>query len=507
MTSFDRLGTRGWRHRAPALAICISAAACGARSSLHAEADAGGGGATTSSTSPSDTSTTSTSTPSTGGGGAGGSGGAGAAGGGTGGNGGAGAAGGGTGGNGGAGGAGGVTGECSVLAVVGPPAKLANGSSYHQQRPTWALASDDGTKVALLSAWKLAGGPVDAPGIVHHATFEPWLDFPSGQEIGPSYGVSEDGGASFAAARAEDDQFALLYVDGSPQIGGVWLRDNLKPFVSDLSPGTSVDSWASEALFVAQGPGGHLLGTQVVGAGSGNAYLLRAMVSEQYGAVDGPTDLACSWAPMRADAVEAGGKWLMAMSSGGPAGMPTCVDPAPGSPDEVQILSVTKGSFAKTDSFGAPGGATDVKMAPRPDGAWVVAGTPPGQVVSGLFLAARIDLDGKVISTFPIGGNDRFEIVINETLTAAGVGDFLAVAWLDVGGDKGPYLNVKTFGPTGDLAGHVQVFPDAQVVGAPALIGSPLTSSMLLAWAESPGPDMDGLEEIRVVRIDCVGSP
>lgn len=484
MACLEVCGRWGWTTPATALAVGMLATACGARSSLHAEADAaaGGGGTTTSSSTSASTSTTSTtststSTSSTGGGGTGGS-----------------------------GGTGGATGACSVLEIAGAPAKLQGESGYHQRRPTWALASDDGARVALLSSWKLAEGPAYPPGIVHHATFEPWLDFPSGLELGPSYSVSEDGGASFAAAGAKDDHFALLYADASPALGGVWLRDDLMPFASDLSQGTSADTWASEALFLAQGPGGHLLGTQVVGAGTGSAYLLRAMVSEQYGSVAEPTDLACASGPMRADAVAAGDKWLMAMSSGGPVGMPQCGDAEPGWPYEVQILSVTSGSFAKTDSLGAPGGATEVKMAPRPDGAWVVIGTPPGQVVSGMFLGARLDLDGKVLSMFPVGGTDvSQEIVLNETLTVAGVGDFLAAAWVDVGGDEGPFLRVKTFDSAGDPAGHVEIFPAGAFVGAPALIGSPLTSSALLAWTESPGPG--GLDEIRVVRIDCVGSP
>jgi len=482
MVCFKWLGRWGRTEHAAALAIGMLATACGSRSSLHAEADAaaGGGGAATSASTSSSTSTTSTtSSSSTGGGGAGGAGGT---------------------------GGGGGTGVCSVLEIAGAPALLQGGSAYHQHRPTWALASDDGAQVALLSAWKLAEGPIDPPGIVHHATFQPWFDFPSGGEIGPSYGVSDDGGASFAAARAKNDSFALLYVDGSPSIGGVWLRDDLTPTTTSLSQGTSVDTWASEGLFAAQGPGGHLLGTQVASAGTGSAYLLRAMVSEQYGSVAEPTNLACASGPMRADAVEAGGKWLMAMSSGGPVGMPPCGDANLGWPYEVQILSVTQGSFSKTDSLGAPGGATDVKMAPRSDGAWVVLGTPPGQVVSGMFLGARLDLDGKVVATFPVGGDEvAQEIVLNETLTLAGVNDFLAAAWLDVGGDKGPFLRVKTFDSAGVPAGHVEIFPGGSFVGAPALIGSPLTSSVLLAWTESPGPG--DLDEIRVVRIDCVGSP
>src|SRR5262245_46727095 len=153
MLPFEMHGTKSRTAHALALAMCMLATACGARSSLHADDDvaAGGGGATTSSSTSSGTSTTSTSTASTGGGG--------------------------TGGSAGTGGAGGATGACSVLEVVGPPATLANGSSYDQLRPTWALASDDGAKVALLSAWKLTAGPGDAPPIVHHATFEPWLDF------------------------------------------------------------------------------------------------------------------------------------------------------------------------------------------------------------------------------------------------------------------------------------------------------------------------------------------
>ena len=96
----------------------------------------------------------------------------------------------------------------------------------------------------------------------------------------------------------------------------------------------------------------------------------------------------------------------MAMSNGGALGGADCLDPEPSWPYDVQIVITNGIEYEATDSIGAPGGATDVKMAARSDGAWVVVGTPPGQVVSGMFLGTSIGLDGKVISMFPAGGGD-----------------------------------------------------------------------------------------------------
>jgi hypothetical protein len=398
-----------------------------------------------------------------------------------------------------------------MLQIAGPPAILEGGFGLHERDPAWTLSSDDGAQVTLLVSRQAAEGPSgsDFPISVAHTTFEPWVDFPSGQILGPLDLADDEGGGSFAAARSPGDRFALLFDDPLPPNGGLVFSNGFVPFTSQAPTLALVDGTAKDALFAAQGKDGHLVGTQrVLLTGGGNVYRLGATFAGEDGSLAGPTELACASGEMHADAVGAGDGWLMAMSNGGPFGGPECLEAELGWPDEVQIVVAGPSSFANTDYFGAPGGATEVKMAPASGGAWVIAGTPPGQVTSGTFIGARLDLDGKILFTFPVTiGDPNQEQVVSGTLAAAGVGDHLVVAWVDFGGDKGPFLRVRAFDPGGNAAGHVEIFPFQSFSGAPALLGSPLTGSAVLAWSETPDQGQGDGDKIRAVRIDCFPEP
>lgn len=425
------------------------------------------------------------------------------------------AGGGGSGGTGGVGGAGGVAGavqiECGELHVVGPPAYLENGFGMHERSPRWTLSSDDGARVTLVASQQAAEGPSgsDFPVQVTHTTLSPWEAFPAGGLLGPKDFAASQGGESFAAARSPGDRFALLFREVQSPNGGLLFSNAVVPFQSDFPFTKLVNALAKEALFAAQGPGGHLLGMLTAGAsGGGSSYLLGAEVAADNGGLTELASLGCASGPMYADAVSAPGGWLVALSNGGSLGGADCLDPGLSWPDVVQIVRTDGFEYDQTDDLGAPGGATDVKVAGRSDGAWVVLGTPPGQVVSGMFLAARVDQAGKVVSTFAVAGGDPFqEIPQNGTLAVASVSDWLAAAWIDYGGDKGPFLHVKVFSPEGVPGGHAEIFPGTSFSGAPSLLGSPVTPSLVLAWSETPDQGMGDGDKMRAVRLDCVTSP
>ena len=296
----------------------------------------------------------------------------------------------------------------------------------------------------------------------------------------------------------------MLFANATPPGDGLRFSSQFVPFESDPPLSDAVSITADLALFSVKGPCGHLLGMESIGvSGGAEADIVGTMFVGNDGSYVGAVTLGCAARPMFADAVPWGSGWLVALSNGG--ALQDCQFPGIGWPDDVQIVFTDGKTFTETGTVGAPGGATDVKMAARSDGAWVVVGTPPGQVVNGMFLGARITQSGEVDKMFPVGGGDpNLENPMNGTLTAASLGDQLAVAWIDFGGDKGPFIHVKVFDPDGNPTGQAQVFAGTSLMGAPSLLGSPSGAELVLAWAETPDQGMNDGDKIRAVRIDCL---
>ncbi len=474
----------------PLLALTVVfAAACGSRSGVLVSDTAAGGGGSTSSTTGGTTSSSTggtTSTVTTGGGGGDGceSGGAGAG--------------------------GSIVVDCSILEVKGPPAFLEGGFGFNEHHPLWVPSSDDGQQVTLLTSQQQAEGPEGdiPPTRVMHTTLQPWKAFPSGGALGPTDMADAEGGTMFTGGRAAGGKFALLFANATPPGDGLRFSSQFVPFESTPPLSEEVSSTADLALFAVKGPCGHLLGMESIGvSGGADGYVVETVFVGNDGSLTGPATLGCATGAMFADAVPWDGGWLVALSNGGPfgGGGGECPDPGLEWPDDVQIVFTDGKTFTETGTVGAPGGATDVKMAARSDGAWVVVGTPPGQVVNGMFLGARITQGGEVDKMFPVGGGDpNLENPMNGTLTAASLGDQLAVAWIDFGGDKGPFIHVKVFDPDGNPTGQAQVFAGTSLMGAPSLLGSPSGAELVLAWAETPDQGMNDGDKIRAVRIDCL---
>ncbi len=473
--------------RHPLTLTVVFAAACGSRSGvLVSDTAAGGGGSTSSSSGGTTASTTgTTSTVTTGGGGDGCE-------------------------TGGAGAGGSIVFDCSTLEVTGPPAFLDGGFGFSERHPLWVPSSDDGQQVTLLTSQQQAEGPQgdEPPTRVMHTTLQPWKAFPSGGVLGPTDIADAEGGTMFTGGRAAGGKFAVLFASLVSPSGGLRFSSKFVPFESTPPLSEPVSSTAELALFAVKGSCGHLLGMESLGtSGGADANVVDTMFVGNDGSLVGPVTLGCAAGAMFADAVPWGGGWLVALSNGGAlgGGGGECLDPELGWPDDVQIVVTDGTTFTETATVGAPGGATDVKMAARSDGAWVVVGTPPGQVVNGMFLGARITLDGKVDKMFPVGGGDpNLENPMNGTLTAASLGDQLAVAWVDYGGDKGPFIHVKVFDPDGNPTGQAQVFSGTSLSGAPSLLGSPSGDQLVLSWAETPDQGAGDGDKIRAVRIDCL---
>lgn len=474
----SRISTWAW---AVSLLVC----GCGSRSNLSyvdGEAPSGSGGQGTSGT--------------TGGGPAGGSGGVTM----------------GSGGSGGitTGGSGGAAGLCEALFVHEPPAFLESGFGYHERRPTWTFSDDSGEQVTLVSSRQPTEGPGggDFPTSIVHTTLAPWGTFPSGQPLGPTDLAEPEGGETFAAARAPQSQFGLLFSNTLSGGAGLRFSAGYQPFNSIQPNSTLLSPNAQEALFLSQGPDGHLGGMLLEGAsGGGSSYLFQAAWIDKNGDTTGGVDLGCGSGPLLADAVHIGEKWLLAYSVGDLFGG-DCLDPGLSWPDEVQ-LAVTDGvNYTLGDWIPAPGGATDVKAAKAKDGAWVVVGTPPGQVVNGMFVAARVTPDPAAPIIFAVvGGEPGGEIPRSGTLAVAGLGDQLAVAFVDDSGDKGPFLHVLIVNEDGIRVASEDIFPGTSFSGAPSLLASPDGQSLLLAWAETPDQGMGDGDKIRAVRIDCIPPP
>ncbi|MBK8257896.1 MAG: hypothetical protein IPK82_35170 [Polyangiaceae bacterium] len=467
-----------------ALCACVLPSACGSRSNLGESDLVPNGGSGSTGTSTGGTTATGSSggaTISTGGVGAGGAAGS--------------------------GGTGGFAKACSDLKIAGPPATLTGNEWMDEQRPRWAFSKGDGLSVTLLNSRQATEGPpgADFPLSVVHTSLDPWEGFPFGGALGQSFEAFPSGGESFATTHSVEGQVSILLRDAMSPGGGMVFTSQLIPSQSGTPNVYGVHPTADEALFAAQSWVGYLTGMRVpIPKPDGSlVYSVETRLMGNAGPLAPSLPVGCASGVMYADAVPGAEGFLMAVSAGQPIGTVDCANADLSWPDVVYIVAASGGGYVQKDSFGAPGGATDVKMASRSDGAWVVAGTPPGQVVNGSFIGASINPSGKIQFTFPVTvGDPNTENPLSGTLAATNLGDCLAVTWVDYTGDKGPFLQVRTFAPDGSLAGQVQVFPKTFFSGAPALLGSPSGNSLLIAWSEEPEQLGTGAK-IHAVRIDA----
>lgn len=447
----------------------IGLAACGSRSALYGpetrgEGGGGEGGTTTSTTGMGGTttssSTTSSSTTSSQGGG-------------------------------GEGGGGGPPGPCGELEYITPFVSLAGGMQPHQRTPKLAFSSDDDTRVTVGSAWQFVDTP-NAPLELRRTSLSPWPDFPAGSSLGNTNKMDLDGGVSFAIAQSPGDRFALLFADfqESPA-GGLRFSADFKPAAANPPDTFLVDPDAQKALFLSRGKSRFLYGG---GFQSGSTHEIRAgLIDEDL--VESLFFLGCASAAPLADAVPYLEYFFVAMANGTDAF--GCDVGVPGPPSRLQIVKIQESGVVENVVEIGSQSMTDLKLAPRSDGAWLVWTDPGGEDLPPSILIGQLTTDGELAGTL------EWSVPFQPgSLAITSFEDFLALAWIQ-SDPEGASPRVQVFGPDFTPLGAIEV-QSAGVAKAPlSFLGSPFARQALLAWSETVG-DPDLGDQIRMTRVDCL---
>jgi len=440
------------------IALLAGAAACGARSQLVPGDGDGDGGAGPTSSSSSTTTTTS-------------------------------------GGGGGAGGAGGE-GGCGALTPL-EIATIAGGEDFHQRKPALTFASGDAARVTLVSAWEVVEGPATPPVELRHTTFEPWGDWPGGAALGPTFLADLDAGTTFAAARAGGDRLALLFADfQEPPAGGLRFSTDFVPGSGDVPPSALVHPGAQAAVFAVESVDRHFVGTSSPTPTGGE--LLELAVLDD-GPLGGFSWYGCGLGPPKAAAVPTASGAVFAYAT---QPFSDCLVDPPAPPTDLWVGYVDEPGFGAQLQVSEGALITDVGVAPRSNGAWVVW---------------RADLNGSPrISAAPASSsgvlNDGLFFVTQPgdapspgTMAVAGFEDHLAVAWWQPQG-VGGFLRVRLLAPDGSLVAERDIeldVPPGQspaITGRPAFLGAPAGKAALLAWSQSLAEG----DRLQLTRLDCL---
>ncbi|MBK8996275.1 MAG: hypothetical protein IPM35_11085 [Myxococcales bacterium] len=456
---------------AVALALCVSA--CGSRSALLEPGASSGGGA-----------------------GSGGAAGVGAFGGG--GFGGGGFGGGGFGGGGfGGGGAGGVagfggSGDCAGLFQVEPLVEVQHSASEHDQLPELVSSSDDDSQVSVAFVRE----PVESPSTFRklgHATLSPWLDWPNGGMLAPSYETfaSPQLSTKFRAGAGFGGELALLVAHqaGSSAVA------SLAPMVDAKasSAGPTVTLLGSTPAFVARGSDGrHLAGTR-----DDTSLFVQVVKS---GFVTQTSTLGCASFGAVADAVAFADGWLVAYANGSNAPKLGCGTPDPGPParlDFARVASDGTVTFLTSLNAGAP--LMHIAAAPHPDGAYVVYRVASGGLVAPIEWVRVEGFGGSLLGPVNVSGSGDFPLEFD----AAALGDRLVVAWGNDPAGNPPDLVLSMFDPLGAPVGGLTLEP--QFGGPLSVIGAPGGHSLVVAWQGPPKNAGQG-GRVNLARFDCFGA-
>jgi len=407
----------------------------------------------------------------------------------------------GTGGAGGTGGTGGSGWICPSLVLAGPPVGVESPPFGHEQRPQIVLTEEGNEAVTVLFEWMPVESPGPVPSEIRHVTLDPWSTWPPATAPA-SFVATTEGGHSFAAARSLGSQLAVLYAQGTPnQSTGVVFTEQVMPDVDGAGSQIEVDSQGRRARFAAYMPGTtHLVGyarPAPGGPGSGrelDVTWVHSPPSETL--VEPPWVAGCVDGPVHADGIATPDGWLVARATSfGP-----CEPGVPAEPPLTLNVSWFAGSNLEALMTELPGSEplSLVELAPRGDGAWLVWRRSPDNMV-GALEGARLDgqgaLVGEAVTLVGQGSEPRW-------LDIDGVGDGLAVVWIDTIVNGPPLVAVAAFGGAGDLQAEELVPTTGWAGGEPAIIASPDGRSLLVAWSEQLG---DGIaDEMMLARLDCV---
>ncbi|EYF02265.1 hypothetical protein [Chondromyces apiculatus] len=403
---------------------------------------------------------------------------------------------GGTGGSGGTGGAGGGPIDPEPLCALTrslPVLSVGGGAFFHQRQPDLVITGDDPSRVTLAAEWRSTQASPSTASELRHTTFFPWVEWPEGGQIAPSYLAHLSGGGSFAADHAEGNPLSLAMIV-SP--GTALFSPEFTPGSGNMPSFFTLSYPADRILFNLAGDSTNLLGMQWQVENS-NPPVYRQV----YEVLSSPTfEGGCASAPGAADAIHIAGGWLVAhvLSATEDLSQP-CM---PG--NQVRPPTMLQTQWHReddpSDSFiavpfddplhsGKP--IQRIQVTPRPEGAWLLwsYGSTGMSPLSAIRLTERGDTTGGIASLFAPDTPGAF--------AAAALGTSLAVASV-LGGTR---ITIMLLDRDVQLESLVEIDADFPVVGAPSLIGWPDGRGLVLAWSESP-PDGSG-DRIRLARFEC----
>jgi len=386
---------------------------------------------------------------------------------------------------------GGGNGPCPHL--VGSEVLQVAGTVFHQLQPKLAFSSDDLQQVTVAMEWKVVEGPAPIPSELRHVSFKPWGQWPQGA-LAPSYLADFDGGVRFDVSAAGGGRFALAFSDdgkpGSPN--GAILNADMTPTEGSIGQSVTLDPTATDILFVAYNEPTHLVG---YGMPNGLEWRLRTATKAGTYALGTPFVLACSSGEnVSAGAVTSQDGWLLGVSNATnfmPASCPAMAGP----PTKLQLAFVDKNLGASLgDTITTVEPIVRVRLAPHPEGAWVVW-TELGN--SGLSLRlVRVDTNAKIV-VGPIelpGGISKQA----DQLIVGNIGTIVLIAISELL-SEGVGLTVFHLDEMGMQLGSNHYFSGGNVTSAGDILGSANGDAALVSWAESTGLQ----QRTMLMRVAC----
>lgn len=398
---------------------------------------------------------------------------------------------GGTGGFGDVGGSGGMLAGC---VVDGPPIGLAGTEGYSTSQPELVTPLEV-ESTTLLAAWKAEKGPMTGTTELRHTSFQAWGAWPADGTLGPSYLADYDGAPSFTAAPSLTD-LDIAFATPPPGAGLTYLS-HVVPGSGALGFNEALGSGDEHPLFLERGadPHVHLLGFASAVGGFQTFNIARKSDGDA-GAVIA-AGLGCGFDPLVAGAAPVGEDFLVAFSSGSPFLDAACSGgpPTKNAADRLFIARVDK--LAKVEVVdeitGTTGGDTilSVSVVPRLDGAWVVW----TDTFDNSLRVVRLGSSGKAVAgpfQVPFVGDPV-------TISATNLGDRLALAWSVTAADATWQVQIAVVSTAGNVDAARSINIDRPARVRTAILGSPSSTSLLVAWAqgENPGP------WIRMARLAC----
>lgn len=305
----------------------------------------------------------------------------------------------------------------------------------------------------------------------------------------------DEGVIAYAAGPGPSGPVGLLHPAGAPATLATALYPQLVAAEAPFTAGDAILFAAGipDRTFVAQS-------TQAPGYG------VLGLGSYQPGSLpQGEGPLVCITSPVLAAGVPSGAGFLVAYLEPDPP-EPGC-DPA--APHPGTVVSVSRyeappglGTFLeRTQGLrlhqGEP--AAHLALAQASSGGWLVFQTDGSTArIPPPIVALRLDAAGNALAPdelIPVSPGGA----VVPALAAAGLGDALAVAWIDALDPSAPVIAVQIVGPDGALGAAASIPTNAAwYAGGLQLLASPAGDSLLVAWET-----FDEGGRVALARLDC----